>query len=110
MYLVCDLTEEINYHKSHFAVYDIMIPAGPIDISSKEDFHSKIEALEKNNPGKTIFIKSEKLFFKDAFKNPYDLFEIGLFDANVYITRLLYNKLLEEKVSGLEIIPATNLF
>ena len=111
LHIICDLTNNVDYSNSEFiAFYNYKHDLGTIKISTKEDFLQKKIELKNNNPGKTITIWAKKIAFKKVFNSNLDLFKIGMFDSNFYITGKLKEKIYSEKITGCSILPATNLF
>lgn len=110
MHIVCDLTDFINYEKSTFFIYyNYSKNLGYVNIESKIDLSNKKQKLKTDNPGKSLTIWADEIVFSKEFNNTFDLFEIGLFDANFYISLDLKNTLISEDVSGLVFADANNL-
>ena len=111
MHIICDLTIEIDYKKSSFInYYNYAHNLGSVSVSSKEELEEKRKKIKAENPGKNVTIWAERLWLRDSFNEQLDLFEIGSFDANTYISSRLRNKIDAEKITGCHIIPASNIF
>jgi hypothetical protein len=107
LHLVSNLTEFIDYPNSIFFVYqNYRHNLGYVEIKSEEDYTLKKDKLKKDNPDKTITIWIEKIKFLADFKNDLDLFKIGIFDNNWYITERLRNAIFAANITGCEIVPA----
>ncbi len=105
LHLISDLTDYVDYPKSSFFIYkDYTYNLGAINISSKEDFLFQKTKLKEQNKEHTITIWAERLFLNREIK--YDLFEVGMFDSNHYITESLKVALEIEKVTGITISPS----
>lgn len=110
LHIICDLTDNVDYQKSTFFVYhNFSKNIGYIDIASKDEIIQKRAKLKSDNPGKTVTIWAEKIFLNTPFKK-LDLFEIGMFDANCYISERLQQSIIKEKITGCTLTPANNLF
>lgn len=110
MHIICNLTDYVDYPKSTFFVYhNFSKNLGYVDIASKEELLQKRLKLKSDNPGKTVTIWVEKIFLRASFNKQLDLFEIGTFDANYYISEALHQSLIKEKITGCLITPANNL-
>lgn len=104
--LVCDLSNIVDYQNSIFQVEDIGgRPLEEIFFQNREEYFEKKEQLK-------IQAKVDNThYFLWAKKNvlqqdvDYDLFRIGgTFDNNIYIKENLKNALIENKITGCEII------
>jgi hypothetical protein len=110
MHIICNLTENVDYQKSIFFVYyNFSKNMGYIDISSKNELIQKEQNLKMQNPGKLVVIWAEKISLNQSFDRTLDLFKIGTFDSNYYVSQSLQQVILKEKVSGCSLILATNL-
>ena len=111
MHVICNLTEYVDYQKSTFFVYhNFSKNLGYVDVVSKEEFIQKRLKLKSDNPGKTVTIWAEKITLNTLPNKAFDLFEIGTFDANCYISEALQQAITNEKITGCSIMPANNLF
>jgi hypothetical protein len=109
-HIVCNLTDQVDYSSSKFfTYYNYAHNLGYVDIRSKEDLTKHRENIKKDNPGKTITIWAEKIKMNEQFDKTLDLFEIGMFDANFYISKRLKDMIMELGVTGLSISPADNI-
>ena len=110
MHIICDLTDAIDYPKSTFFVYlTYAQDLGNIKIDSKEDLINKEAKIKADNPDKTITIWAKDLIFIDSTIPKLDLFKIGTFDSNYYISTKLYNALVDNNITGIETAPSHNL-
>lgn len=110
MHIICDLTDYVDYPNSTFFVYyNYSQNLGYINISSKEELIQKKQKLKSDNPGKTVTIWADKLTLSQSFNKKLDLFEVGTFDANYYISESLCQAITNAKVSGCSITIAANL-
>jgi hypothetical protein len=110
MHIICDLSDQVDYSKSTFFVYhNYSKNLGYTNVTSKEELNKKREKIETDNPGKTVTIWAEKIHLNNAFDHSLDLFDIGNFDSNYYISEQLKNKIISEKITGCDIQPAYNL-
>lgn len=110
LHIICNLTDQVDYPKSTFFVYhNFSKNLGYVDIASKEDLIQKRIKIKSDNPGKTVTIWGEKIVLNASFNKTLDLFEIGTFDANSYITEPLQKAINKVNLTGCSITPASNL-
>lgn len=110
LHIICNLTDKVEYPKSTFFVYyNFSKNMGYVDVASKDDLLQKRQKLKADNPGKTVTIWAEKITLKHSSNKNLDLFEIGTFDANYYISEPLQQALIKAKITGYSITPASNL-
>jgi hypothetical protein len=110
MHIICNLTDFVDYPKSTFFVYhNFSKNIGYVDVTSKNELIQKRLKLKSDNPGKTVTIWAEKIKLSALFNKAFDLFEIGTFDANCYISEALQQAITKEKITGCSITPASNL-
>ena len=84
-HIVCDLTDIVDYPASTFFIYkDYSYDLGDIQISSKEYLMAKRKQIEEQNKGHNITIWAKKIQLTKMIE--YDLFHIGRFDSDKYIT------------------------
>jgi hypothetical protein len=111
LHLISNLVDSVNYSKSTFFIYhNYKSNLGYIDITSKEDFTQKKAKIKKDNPGKTITIWAEKIKLNSDFDSSLDLFEIGTFDSNIYITEKVKAAITSANITGCLIKSAPNIF
>lgn len=104
------LYKYINYSKSSFVVLlNYAHQVGQINITSYEDYLTQKEILKANNEGKTISIWADKIMFDSSFNTNLDLFKIGMFDSNFYVSDRLKHTIEENNITGTLINQATNL-
>ncbi len=110
LHIICNLTSYVDYPRStFFAYYNYKHNLGYVDIQSKEEMKIKKEILKKDNPAKTITIWAEKIRLNSDFDKSLDLFEVGSFDRNYYISNRLKTAIEAEKITGCYIHSAENL-
>jgi hypothetical protein len=111
VHVICDLTNDVDYmHSTFFIYHNYSQNLGFITVSSKEDLLRKKEKLKKDNPDKTVTIWAEKIFFQPTVINDLDLFQIGLFNSDYYISQKLKEEIINSKILGVSITDANNLF
>lgn len=111
MHIICDLSNIVDYQKSSFFIYyNYGHNLGHINVSSKEEYFILKEKVKTDNPGKTVTIWADKIHLTSGFNKNIDLFEIGSFNADYFISTSLKEKILQEKISGCNISLASNLF
>lgn len=110
MHIICDLTNAVDYKNSKFFIYhNYAHNLGYIDISSKAELEEKQKKLKADNPGKTITIWVEKIIFNNAFNEKIDLFKIGQFDSNYYISEQLKKAIIGASITGVNMQKAENI-
>ena len=110
-HIICDLTNYVDYTNSTFFIYlDYSHNLGNIDISSKEDYDKKKLKVKADNQGKTITIWADKIQLKNNFDKSLDLFTIGSYDSNFYISERLITEINLQNVTGFTATKAENLF
>jgi len=109
MYIICNLSSFVDYKKSSFYVYDYFHSLGFIEVNSKEEYSQKEKKLKDKNPDKAVTIWAQKIYLNESFDRNLDLFEIGTFNANYFISERLGNAIIEEKITGCSITPTDNL-
>jgi hypothetical protein len=111
IHIISDLTDCVDFNRSTFFVYyNYSHNLGFVKVSSKEDLLRMKEKLKKENPGKSITIWAEKIFFLPTFVDNFDLFQIGLFDSHYYISQKLKEEISNSTSSGISTIIASNIF
>lgn len=111
MHVICDLTNDVDYtHSTFFVYHNYSQNLGFVTVSSKEDLLRKKEKLKKDNPDKTVTIWAEKIFLQPSAISNLDLFQIGLFDSNYYISGKLKEKIIDHKIFGISITQTNNIF
>lgn len=97
------LSEVIDYKKTSFVLlHNYAHNIGHIEISSLKDYYAKKEKVKADNPGKTISIWAEKIYFTTAFDQGFDFFKIGIFDTDFYISEKLKRILSKEGITGFD--------
>jgi hypothetical protein len=90
MHMISDLTNLVDYPNSTFFIYyNYSHNLGYIPIDSMEDFKQQKEKVKKDNPDKAITIWAEKIKLNADSYTSLDLFGIGCFNANYYISERL---------------------
>lgn len=103
LHFIADLTDYIDYKRSSFFIYKhFRLNDGSVKIESKHDYLTKREQLKASNPEINITIWSSRIYFKRGTKLE-DLFEIGMFDSQLYISKDLRNELVENQITGCKI-------
>lgn len=104
MHIICDFTNKVDYVKSTFIIYyNYAHDLGNIEIKNKSDLLLKKEKVKQDNPEKTVTIWAKQIQLTQDFDLSLDLFEIGMFDANYYISAPLKGALIENKITGCDI-------
>jgi hypothetical protein len=110
MHIASDFTNDVDYNNSSFIIYqNYAHNLGQIKISSKDDLIEKRKEIKADNPGKTITIWSDKINMADSFDKSLDMFEIGMFDANTYISSALKEAIINNRITGCYMTEASNL-
>jgi hypothetical protein len=110
MHIICNLSDLVDYKKSTFYIYyNYAHNLGFIDIHSKEEYFQKKAKIENDNADKVITVWADKIYLSNSFDRNLDLFEIGTFNANYFISPPLKHALWEEKITGCSIASAENL-
>jgi hypothetical protein len=110
MHIICNLSELVDYRKSTFFIYyNYAHNLGFIDVNSKEEYLKKKRKVQIDNPDKVITVWANKIYMIDHFDKNLDLFEIGAFNADYFISESLKNAIIKEKITGCSIAPADNL-
>jgi hypothetical protein len=100
-----DIEDKIDYSKTQFLIIDSFSNKEELPILSQEELINKW----KMNIGKMKDFRSVKIYFKKDFKNQLDLFELGRFDGRTCISKKLADKFTSNTVTGIDIVPASNL-
>jgi hypothetical protein len=110
MHIICDLTDHVDYINSKFFVYyNFSKNIGYVDISSKDELSKKENTLKKLNPGKSVAIWAEEVALKNDSDIKLDLFQIGNFSANYFISEFLKAEIQKKEIIGCSFMPAGNL-
>ena len=110
MHIMSNLADVVDYPRSTFFVYhDYSKNLGYVDISSKEELIQKRQKIKSDNPGKLVTIWAEKIAFGPSFDKTLDLFEVGTFNSDYYISESLKYVIVKEKITGCSMHPAKNL-
>ena len=100
LHTLSDLTDYIDFQKTKFFVDYFNKKENEFGVESKEDLKKMIKHYILQNR----FIKTEQLFLSPRFYDlMLDLFIISGFDHRTYINETLRNRLLKQKVTGIEI-------
>lgn len=111
MHIICDLTDFVDYGKSTFFIYyNYRHNIGTIAINSKKDYFDAKEKVMHANPGKTVTVWADTIHLTTGFDAKLDLFKIGTFNSDYYISDRLRKKIIQENISGCDISPARNLY
>lgn len=104
-HMIADFTGFIDYPNSCFFIYKhYHLDDGEINIDSLDDYFSKRSQLQIDNPNINITIWAKKIWLRPSFfSKELDLFKIGLFDSNFYISHKLRNALIDNNVTGCDI-------
>lgn len=110
MHVISDFTDIVDYNNSSFFIYhNYAHNLGEIAIGSKEDLLEKRKKIKADNPGKTVTIWANKITLNNTFDKSLDLFEVGTFDANTYISLSLKNAIDNNNITGCYINEANNI-
>ena len=110
MHIICDLTNAVDYKNSKFFIYyNYAHNLGYVDVSSKTELAEKEKKLKVDNIGKTITIWAEKLSLTKNFDTNIDLFKIGQFDSNYYISERLQKAIINANITGADILLTENI-
>jgi hypothetical protein len=110
-HIISNLTDQVDYsHSKFFIYYNYAHNLGYVDIHSKKYLIKKREKIKKDNQDKTVTIWAEQIKMNSISDHKLDLFEIGMFDANCYISETLRNVIINQMVTGCFTQQATNLF
>ena len=97
---VGNLSKYVDYEKTAFFARD--------DFNNMERLLiSSLKEIDEHRPtlGHTKRIVCERLIFVDNYKIDLDLFEIGGFDFRTYVSPKLRDKLISDKITGIELTP-----
>lgn len=110
IHLICNLTEYIDFEKSTFFIYvDYSKNLGYLQLASLNDYYNSVNSLKEKNPNKSVTVWSESLKFLPSFKLSFDLFKIGTFDSNYYVSEKLLSLLKTNNITGFDFEAADNL-
>lgn len=113
MHIISNYIDFVDYKKTTFFTCGFNnIDPMPIPITSKEDFIKKAEELQDDSFIKKLpyrSIHSNHICFNGDFDRNLDLFEIGRFNINFYISEKLKNALTENGITGCNIKPTEDL-
>ena len=101
---IYNLSDQVDYSKTIFYSKDTFNNVEKLDINSPEDVKEQWPKI-----GYTKKIVSENIYFKSGFKLNLDLFMIGVFDFNIYLSEGLKSTLINEKITGLDLRPVEYL-
>jgi Immunity protein family (Imm11) len=111
MHIICNLTDFVDYQQSTFFIYyNYSHNLGNISVKSKEEYLKKLDNLKIDNPDKNITIWADKIKLTDGFDTSLDLFMIGTFNADYYISESLRSAIINAKLTGCNIVQAENIF
>jgi hypothetical protein len=111
LHIISDLTDYISYSDSSFFIYKRFdLDMGDIKINSKDEYFEQLKRLQENNPNTYITIRAKKITLTPSFFNKkLDLFKIGLFDTNFYISQRLRDALVDNNITGCDIQPTDRI-
>ncbi len=110
MYVISDMTDFIDYANSTFFIYKRYKSSEEyITISSKSDFLTKERSLKVEYPHVYTAIHAEKISLKLPTNKRFDLFQIGEFDFDFYISDSLRNALVKNDITGCNIEPTDRI-
>ncbi|WP_133162599.1 imm11 family protein [Flavipsychrobacter stenotrophus] len=97
-HLISDFVDNIDFEKSTFYLKDYNIDEA-ITINSEVELRKimKTKSITAN-------IKSDNVVLKNKIN--FDLFKIGTFDINIYISDKLKNVFNEQQITGIQILPS----
>jgi hypothetical protein len=105
MHFASDLRDFVDYPKSKFYARIPGLIEDDLNFKTKEDTLAFYERVDKFHLLQTEYIVLNPMFFE--FK--YDLFYISNFDKNIYISERLRDSLLENRISGIDIVPTEKI-
>jgi len=108
---ISNFTNLIDYPNSSFFIYKhYRLDDGDIKINSLDDYFEKKKQLQQDNPGINITIWIKRIcLYPSFFNKKLDLFKIGLFDTNFYISEALKDNLIQNNITGCEIEPTDRI-
>jgi hypothetical protein len=110
LYLINDYSKFVDYKKSIFFIYhNYAWDLGIVPIKSKEDFILKEKELKQKNPNESIVLWAKRIILSSEFNANLDLFKIGNFNSDCFISKRLKNLIIENRITGCEIKEADNL-
>lgn len=101
---ICNLSDQVDYPKTTFYSKDSFNNVEKLDINAPEDVKEQWPKI-----GYTKKIVSEDIYFKSGFKLNLDLFMIGVFDFNTYLSEDLKSALVDQNITGIELKPHNQL-
>jgi hypothetical protein len=100
MHIVSDMTDYVDFKLTKFYVEHFGKKERDLDLSTNEELLEMMSHYIDENK----FVASPRIFLKsDFFKLQLDLFTISRIDYNTYISEALKDKLIKEKITGIEI-------
>ena len=110
MHIIFDLTNSVDYINSKFFIYyNYAHNLGYVDITSKTELEQKEKKLKIDNPEKTIAIWAETLSLNQSLNKAFDLFKIGQFDSNYYVSKHLRENIVKNNITGIDMRSAENI-
>jgi hypothetical protein len=76
---------------------------------SKEDLYLKRNKIKEKYAGKTVTIWAEKISLNKNFVTKLDLFDIGVFDSDYYVSEILKNAIEKQKITGTLLEPTNKI-
>lgn len=109
MFFNCDITHKLDYEKSNFILIDDFFEEIEIIDENLEQNREILIELAKNNAGSDYkIIPKNGYHFIDGFNIfAYDVFRIGQFNDNFYISERVKNTLEENNITGLDFFEET---
>lgn len=92
-----DESESVDFDKTNFYAEDTFGKKQNLEINNYKDLTNIQKKI-----GYTSKIKTEKVVFKKEFEIWKDLFRIGCFDYNIYISQGLKNTIKDKKLTGIK--------
>lgn len=102
MHIISNHADQVDYPKSTFFIATNFFKIGDIELSSKEDYLQKLQKLKADNES-TVTIKATEVCFNNNFDRTLDLFKIGNFNADCFISSSLRQKIIDAKITGVQI-------
>jgi hypothetical protein len=104
MHIVSDLSDYVDFQKTKFFVSDYLKKIGDIDISTKDEYLEVIKKFMDDTKEGFKNVEASKVAMLTKFMDLHlDLFVISYFDNERNISQSLKDRLIKEKVTGIEI-------
>lgn len=110
IHIISKLSDAVDYKNSVFFIYlNYSQHLEYIDIFSLEDLYLKRNKIKEKYAGKTVTIWAEKISLNKNFVTKLDLFDIGVFDSDYYVSEILKNAIEKNKITGTLLEPTNKI-